>query len=402
MAMSILIIGASVAGTRTAIALRQRGFAGPITLLEAEDRWPYDKPALSKEALAADGTPAGPALLTREMAGQLDLDIRLGAGATALDPQARTVTAADGRTYPYNWLVIAAGASARTLPVPAGMGGVHTLRTQDDADALRAALAGNPRVVVIGAGFIGAEVAAAARARGLDTTVIEAMDVPMSHLFGPEAGAEVASIHAVNGTRLLAGARFKGFLGAGHVEGVELEDGTELPADLVVVGIGAVPNTAWLESSGLPAGNGIAVTEGFQVKGFPGVYAVGDLALRPHPLLGITVRIEHWTSAGEQADALAAALTGTEPPVPQLPYVWSDQYGSRFQIIGRPNLGKLAHREGSVAEGRFVALFADDAGTPVGALTFNDAKVITRYRKNHKRGGSIQDLVAELDPAPAP
>ena len=135
------------------------------------------------------------------------------------------------------------------------------------------------------------------------------------------------------------------------------------------------------------------------MEGFPGVYAVGDLALRPHPLLGITARIEHWTSAGEQADALAAALTGTEPPAPQLPYVWSDQYGSRFQIIGRPNLGKLAHREGSVAEGRFVALFADDAGTPVGALTFNDAKAITRYRKNHKRGGSVQDLVAELAPA---
>ena len=399
MAMSILIIGASVAGTRTAIALRQRGFAGSITLLEAEDRWPYDKPALSKEALAADGTGEAPALLTPETAEELGLDIRLGAKAVLLDPQARTVTTEDGGIHPYGWLVIAAGASARTLPVPAGMRGVNTLRTQDDAEALRAALAAEPRVVVIGAGFIGAEFAAAARARGLDTTVIEAMDVPMSHLFGPEAGSEVASIHAANGTRLLAGARFKGFLGTGHVEGVELEDGIELPADLVVVGIGAAPNTAWLESSGLPAGNGIAVNEGFQVEGFPGVYAVGDLALRPHPLLGITARIEHWTSAGEQADALAAALTGTEPPAPQLPYVWSDQYGSRFQIIGRPNLGKLAHREGSVAEGRFVALFADDAGTPVGALTFNDAKAITRYRKNHKRGGSVQDLVAELAPA---
>ena len=399
MTMSILIIGASVAGTRTAITLRQRGFAGRITLLEAEDRWPYDKPALSKEALAADGPTAAPALLTREMAEQLDLDIQLGAAAAALDPQARTVTTADGRVHSYNWLVIAAGASARTLPVPAGMGGVHTLRTQDDADALRAALEDNPRVVVIGAGFIGAEFAAAARARGLETTVIEAMDTPMGHLFGPEVGAEVASIHEAHGTRLLAGARFTGFVGTHRVEGVGLGDGTVLPADLVVVGIGAAPNTAWLESSGLPVGNGIAVNEGFQIEGFPGVYAVGDLALRPHPLLGITARIEHWTSAGEQADALAAVLTGTEPPVPQLPYVWSDQYGSRFQIIGRPSLGNLAHREGSVAEGRFVALFADEAGTPVGALAFNDAKAITRYRKNHKRGGSVQDLVAELAPA---
>lgn len=400
MDMSILIIGASVAGTRTAISLRQRGFGGRITLLEAENRWPYDKPALSKEVLSADGNPEAPALLSREMAAELDLDIQLGAKVVALDPKARTVSTADGSTFSYEWLVIAAGASARALPVPAGMRGVYTLRTQDEADALRTALEAEPRVVVIGAGFIGAEFAAAARARGLDTTVIEAMEIPMSHLFGQEAGSEVASIHEANGTQLLAGVRFANFVGTDHVEGVGLADGTILPADLVVVGIGAVPNTGWLESSGLPIGNGVAVNEGFEVEGFPGVYAVGDLALRPHPLLGITARIEHWTSAGEQADSLAAILTGTEPPAAQLPYVWSDQYGCRFQIIGRPNLGALAHREGSVAEGRFVALFADDDGRPVGALSLNDPKAITRYRKNHKRSGSVQDLIAELTPAP--
>jgi NADPH-dependent 2,4-dienoyl-CoA reductase/sulfur reductase-like enzyme len=396
--MSILIIGASVAGSRTAVSLRQRGFVGSITLLEAENHWPYDKPALSKEVLAKDGNLEAPALLTKEMATDLDLNIQLGADVIALDSDAQTVSTADGSIFSYDQLVIATGASARSLPVPEGMRGVHTLRTQGDANALRTALEEEPRVVVIGAGFIGAEFAAAARARGLETTIIEAMDVPMSHLFGEEVGSEVASIHAVNGTQLLTGTPFAKFIGTDCVKGVGLEDGTVLPADLVVVGIGAVPNTGWLQSSGLPLGNGIAVNEGFQVEGFPGVYAVGDLALRPHPLLGITTRIEHWTSAGEQAEGLAAILTGTEPPAAQLPYVWSEQYGGRFQIIGRPSLGNLIHREGSVAEGRFIAVFADTHGSPVGALSFNDPKMITRYRKNRKRGGSIEDLILELSP----
>ncbi|WP_188806870.1 NAD(P)/FAD-dependent oxidoreductase [Citricoccus zhacaiensis] len=397
--MSILIIGASVAGTRAALSLRHRGFDGGITLLEAENRWPYDKPSLSKEALAVDGTGEAPALLTPEMAEEFRLDIQLGSRAAALDPQARIVTTEDGRTFSYGSLIIAAGAAARQLPVPHGMAGVHTLRTQADADALRAVMATKPRVVVIGAGFIGAEFAAAARQQGLDTTIVEAMDVPMSHLFGPEVGAEVASIHEAHGTRLVTGARFQGFVGADHVEGIKLEDGTVLPAELVLVGIGVTPNTGWLADSGLPIENGINVNEDFGVVGFPGIYAIGDLAMRHHPLLGIMARIEHWTNAGEQADALATILTGGEPSAAQLPYVWSDQYGHRFQIIGRPNMGTLTHRVGSVAEGRFLALFAHEDGSPVGAVSFNDVKAITRYRKNHKRGGSVTDLIDQLTPA---
>lgn len=397
--MSILIIGASVAGTRAALSLRQRGFVGTITLLEKEDRWPYDKPPLSKASLAGEDTSDAPALLTPEIAEEFRLAVHLGSQAAALDPQARTVTTEDGQIFSYNQLIIAAGAAARSLPVPDGMTGVHTLRTQADADALKTAMTRKPRVVVIGAGFIGAEFAAAARQQGLDTTIIEALDVPMSHLFGPEVGAEVASIHEANGTHLLAGARFKNFVGTGHVEGIELEDGTILPAELALVGIGVVPNTAWLASSELPIENGIHVNEDFGVAGFPGIYAIGDLAMRHHPLLGVTARIEHWTNAGEQADALAAILTGGEPSAAQLPYVWSDQYGQRFQIIGRPSMGSLSYREGSVAEGRFLAVFAQDDGTPVGAVAYNNAKAITRYRKNHRRGGSMADLLDQLAPA---
>lgn len=397
--MSFLIVGASVAGTRTAIALRQRGFAGRIVLLESEEHWPYDKPPLSKDLLAEGEVPDVPRLLTPELAAEFDLDVRLGVRATALDPGRRVVLTHTGEQFSYERLVIATGARARTLPVPSGLAGVHTLRTLDDATALREGLAGEPRVAVVGAGFIGAEFASAARGRGLDVTVIETLAVPMSQILGEEVGREVSSIHALHGTELVTGARVERFLGSEQIEGVVLADGTDVPADLVVVGVGAVPNTQWLEGSGLPIDDGVQCNDRFEVEGFPSIFAIGDLALRRHPLLDVTARIEHWTSAGEQADAVAAMLTGAEPPAPQLPYVWSDQYGSRIQIIGRPSLGDLAHREGSMSEGRFRAVYTGADHKPIAQVSVNDARVVAAFRKNHRRGGSLEDLVGQPTPA---
>lgn len=398
--MSILIVGASVAGTRTAIALRQRGFAGPITLVESEQHWPYDKPPLSKDLLAEGHTPEVPRLLTPELAAELDLDVRLGVRATALDPARQVVVTHTGEEISYERLVIATGARARTLPVPSGLTGVHTLRTLDDSTALRDALAGKPRVAVVGAGFIGAEFASAARLRGLDVTVIEALAVPMSPILGDDVGREVSSIHALNGTELVTEARVERFLGSARVEGVALADGRAVPADLVVVGVGATPNTHWLEGSGLPVDHdGVHCTERYEIPGFPSIFAIGDLAVRPHPLLGVRARIEHWTSAGEQADAVASILTGAEPPAPQLPYVWSDQYGSRIQIVGRPSLGELAHREGSMAEGHFRAVYVDTDDNPIAQVSVNNAKAVAAFRKIYRRGGSLTDLVGEQTPA---
>jgi len=397
--MSFLIVGASVAGTRTAIALRQRGFAGRIVLLESEEHWPYDKPPLSKDLLAEGDVPDVPRLLTPDLAAEFDLDVQLGVRATRLDPARRVVLTHTGEQFSYVQLVIATGAHARTLPIPDAPAGVHTLRTLDDATALREALAAGPRVAVVGAGFIGAEFASAARGRGLDVTLIEALDVPMSHIFGDEVGHEISSIHTLGGAKLVTGARVERFLGSERVEGVALADGTEVPADLVVVGVGAVPNTQWLGGSGLPIDGGVQCTDRFEVEGFPSIFAIGDLALRRHPLLGVTARIEHWTSAGEQADAVAAIVTGAEPPAPQLPYVWSDQYGARIQIVGMPSLGELAHREGSMSEGRFRAVYTDADHKPIAQVSVNDTRVVAAFRKNHRRGGNLEDLVGEQTPA---
>ena len=397
--MSFLIVGASVAGTRTAIALRQRGFAGHIVLLESEEHWPYDKPPLSKDLLAEGPDPDVPRLLTPELAAELDLDVRLGVRATGLDPVRRVLVTHTGEEFSYERLVIATGAHARALPVPSGLAGVHTLRTLDDATALREALADRPRVAVVGAGFIGAEFASAARGRGLDVTLIEALEVPMSQVLGDEVGREISAIHALNGAGLVTGARVERFLGSEQVEGVVLADGTEVPADLVVVGVGAVPNTHWLADSGLPIDGGVHCGDRFEVDGFPSIFAIGDLALRRHPLLGVSARIEHWTSAGEQADAVAAIVTGAEPPSPQLPYVWSDQYGARIQIVGRPSLGELAHREGSISEGRFRAVYTDENHTPIAQVSVNDPRAVAAFRKNHRRGGSLEDLVGGQIPA---
>ncbi|AWK74818.1 p-cumate dioxygenase [Rhodococcus oxybenzonivorans] len=392
--MSFLIVGASVAGTRTAIALRQRGFSGHIVLLESEEHWPYDKPPLSKDLLAEGHVPDVPRLLTPELAAEFALDVRLGMRATGLDPARRVVFTHTGDEFSYERLVIATGAHARSLPIPA-VPGVHTLRTLDDATALREALAGRPRVAVVGAGFIGAEFASAARGRGLDVTLIEALEIPMSHVFGDEVGREISSIHTLHGAGLVTGARVERFLGSEQVEGVALAGGTEVPADLVVVGVGAVPNTHWLADSGLPIDGGVHCSDRFEVEGFPSIFAIGDLALRRHPLLGVSARIEHWTSAGEQADAVAAFVTGAEPLAAQLPYVWSDQYGARIQMVGMPSLGELAHREGSIAEGRFRAVYTDTDHNPIAQVSVNDPRAVAAFRKNHRRGGSLADLVGQ-------
>lgn len=391
---SVIIVGASVAGTRAATALRQRGHTGSITLLSEEEHWPYDKPPLSKALLVAGIDPVVPYLLTEADARDLDLAVLRGTRAAALDPITRTVTTEIGKTLQADIVIIATGVSPRLLPVPSGMAGVYTLRTLDDATNLRRELDSVRHVVVIGGGFIGAEFASAAAARGLLVTIVEAQDVPLSHLFGTDVGAELSTIHELNGVSLVSGVPFGHFVGADRVTGVVLADGRELPAELVVVGIGAAPATQWLEGSGLPIPNGVETGADFQVTGFPGVYAIGDIALRHFPLLDATTRVEHWTNAGEHAEALAAALTATDQPQALPPYVWSDQYGSRFQILGRPSLGTVAVSSGSIAAGQFTAVYTTPSGHIVGAVAFNDSKAIGRFRKAMRHGTPFMELEA--------
>ncbi|MDX2675074.1 NAD(P)/FAD-dependent oxidoreductase [Streptomyces soliscabiei] len=383
--MTVLIIGASVAGVRTAQALRRRGFQERITLLGEEPHQPYDKPALSKEVLAAHLPGEPPSLLTQEQADELGIDLLLGTKAVGLDPGGRRVLTDSGERLPFDRLVVATGVTPRTLPDMEALDGIHTLRTIDDALALRAELDRGPRVVVIGAGFIGAEFASAARSRGLDVCVVEAQRTPMAHLFGEQVGRMLAGIHAVNGVAVESGVgvdRFTGD-GRGRVTGVVLADGRTLPADLVVVGIGARPATDWLTSCGLELADGVACDENLRAVGVGtvGVYAAGDVACRHHPLYGRPLRIEHWTNAGEHADIIAADILGLRVPRPQVPYVWSDQYGRRIQIAGRPGEGRLGALRGGVEDGEMTAVYVDEAGRAVGAVVVDDPRTFMVCRK---------------------
>jgi NADPH-dependent 2,4-dienoyl-CoA reductase/sulfur reductase-like enzyme len=380
-AASILVVGASVAGVRAVQALRAGGYDGHVTLAGDEPHHPYDRPPLSKEMLAAAGDGAPVPLLSAEEMDKLDVDLRRGLRAASLDPLAHAVRAEDGQTLFYDELVIATGLMPRTLPC-GSVRGVHTIRTADDAAAVRAALARTPRVVVVGAGFIGAELASMAREYGCPVTVVEVQPVPMTQLLGPEVGQLLADLHAEHGVRLQTGVSVAGLESdAGTVSGVLLSDGQVLPAELVIVGIGARPATGWLASSGLPVSDGIDCDEHLRVLGVPHIHAAGDVARWPHPLYGEPLRIEHWTNANEHAAIVAADILGLPAPRAQLPYVWSDQYGHRIQIVGRPATGSVAAVQGTATDGQLVALYAGPDGRLVGAVVMDDARTFMKARK---------------------
>lgn len=389
--MGTLIVGASVAGVRTAQALRMRGYSDSITMLGEERHSPYDKPPISKEMLAL-GAGAPVPLLSGEQLAELDVDLRLGTTAVALDLAARTVETSDGGSFAFDDLVIATGVTPRSLPGSGGLGGVHTLRTAEDADAVRARLVIATDVVVIGAGFIGAEFAAAARSYGVRVSVVEPQPVPMAHVLGEEVGAELTRLHVLNDVTMYTGVGVNSIIGDEFVEGVKLTDGRTLRADLVVVGIGADPATGWLETSGLALDNGVVCDEGLRVIGADRVYAAGDVARWPSPHAEGSVRIEHWTNANEHGALVAASIMGAEAPPTPPPYVWSDQYGHRIQIAGRPSTGSLARAVGSVDTLPYAAIYTQPGGRVVGALVVDDPRMFMKCRKAVAAGALVDDL----------
>jgi NADPH-dependent 2,4-dienoyl-CoA reductase/sulfur reductase-like enzyme len=390
--MGVLIVGASLGGVRTAQALRLHGYEGEITLLGAERHVPYDRPPLSKEMLQADGTADPVPILSPDDLGRLDLALRLGTTAVALDPVRKVVTTAPDQEITYSKLVIATGVSPRTLPGADALHGVHTLRNAEDAIRLRQQLGPGRRAVVVGAGFIGAEFAAAARTHGVEVTMIEAQEAPLAHVLGPRIGKALTRLHEVNGVTVHAGVQVDHFHGEDRVEAVVLSDGQEVPADVVVVGIGARPATHWLVSSGLPIPDGVDCDESLRVLGFPDVYAAGDVARWRHPLYGEPVRIEHWTNTNDHAAVIAADILGRRAPTPTLPYVWSDQYGKRIQIVGRPALGTPMVTRGEMDTGNLMACFADAEDALVGALVVDDPRLLMRFRKAILNGMNYQEF----------
>jgi NADPH-dependent 2,4-dienoyl-CoA reductase/sulfur reductase-like enzyme len=397
-----VIVGASLAGINAARTLRLQGHAGSIIVVDADSERPYDRPPLSKQMLTGEWEPEK--ILLPAGKEDLDLEFRLGVRAKAVDLSARQITleGVDGTVAntAFDSLVIASGASARRLPDSAGIAGVHVVRTLADSLSLRAELdAGPSRVVVIGAGFIGAEVASSCRKRGIEVTLVEAMPLPLERILGAEMGRVCAQVHIENGVDLRLGT---GVLqletetvdGVEKVVGVALTDGTSVAAEVVVVGIGVTLNVDWLEGSGLTLDDGVVCDN--TLLAAPGVVASGDIARYPSARFGRMLRVEHWETAiaGGEAAArrLLAEANGETPAVfDPIPWFWSDQYDRKIQLAGRPmptDTCVVVH--GSADEFRFVALYGD-GDRLTGVLGMNRPRHVVQLRAIFEEGASFSE-----------
>ncbi len=354
----IVVVGASAAGLAAVETLRREGYDGTLTLVGDEPRAPYDRPPLSKQLLAAQWEPDRLALRTPDDLAGLGLDLRLGVAATGLDPADRTVRLADGSDLPYDGLVVATGVRPRRLPGE----GAHVLRTLDDALTLRERLTPGRRLVVVGAGFLGAEAAAVAWGLGAHVTLLEPAAVPLAHAVGTAVGQVLSRAHVERGVDLRCGVTVTEVT----EDGVRLADGTVIDADEVLVAVGSLPNTEWLEGSGLPVGDGLVCDEFCEAAwGSPrpkagGVYAAGDVARWYNPLFGTSMRVEHRTNAAEQGMAAARNLLRPEArkPFAPVPYFWSDQYDLKVQAYGfLRGHDEVAVVGGDLAERRFIAVY---------------------------------------------
>ena len=399
----IVIVGGSLAGLRAAETLRSEGHAGPITVVGDEVHAPYDRPPLSKQVLRGEWEPERVALPAGANE-SLGLTWERGVAATGLDLAERTVALADGRSLPFDGLVIATGARARHLLGTDHLSGVFALRTIDDAMAVRAAVeAGgqSTRVVVVGAGFIGAEVAASCRTLGAAVSVVEPLEAPLARVLGAEMGAVIAEVHREHGVDLHLGVGVSSLEGRDRVERVILDDGTILDADVVVVGIGVIANTEWLEGSGLVIDDGVVCDE--TTLAGPGVVACGDVARWPNQLYDEVMRVEHWEHALDMAaHAARRLLAGDAPgePFAPVPFFWSDQYDRKIQLAGRVRpTDDLAIVAGSTEDRRFCALYGRN-GRVVGALTMNMPARVIRYRRQIAEGLGWDEALAAAAQAP--
>ena len=394
---TIAVVGASLAGLRAVETLRQEGFDGRIVIVGEEDHLPYDRPPLSKQVLAGTWGPERLYLREPQRWAELDLDARLGRTGVALDVAGHLLHLDDGDTVAFDGLVLATGARPRVPPGLGALAGVHTLRTIEDCLAISDAIARpEARVVVVGAGFIGAEVAATCHGRGAQVTVLEALPTPLARVLGVAMGEVCAALHRDQGVDLRCGVGVAGFEGEGRLERVRLADGTAIEADVAILGVGVVPATDWLASSSLSVDDGILCDA--RCFAAPDVVAAGDVARWPNPLFGHSMRVEHWTNAAEQGAAAARnLLVGPEAaePFAPVPYFWSDQYGVKIQYVGHaaPD-DALEVVEGSVEERRFVAIYGRE-GRLTAALAFDRPRALMAYRRLLADRASWEDAVGQ-------
>lgn len=405
----VVVVGAALAGLRAVETLRQAGFTGGITVVGAEGHLPYDRPPLSKKLLAGEWEPERIALRRPEVLAEMDVVWRLAVSATGLDTKARRVQLSDGSSLGYDGLVIATGAAPIRLPGQPDVAGVHMLRTLDDALALRGDLQPARRVVVIGAGFIGLEAAATATAAGCQVTVLEGLEAPLVRGLGVEMGEIVAGLHRERGVEVRCSVRVAAIEtdeDSTRVVAVRLEDGERLPADVVLVGVGVRPNTAWLEGiEGIEIRDGVVCDASLRV-GPEGVVAAGDIVRWPNrafgdPDAGEEMRVEHWTNAAEQgaaaARSLLAGFQGEEPSrYEAIPFFWSDQFDLRIQFIGRAaGTDDVEIVHGSPADGRLVAFYSRD-GVLRGVLGLSSPKLVMPMRALLQARASLDEAKAHL------
>lgn len=400
---SIVIIGGGLGGAKAAEALREQGFKGSISLISNEADAPYERPPLSKAYLAGQAPFEDALVHPLPWYREHDVDLRLSTSATAFDKDRRTVTLSDGATLSYDKLLLATGAIPRPLRVPgADADNVLYLRRHGDADAIRATFGADQRLVIIGAGWIGLEVAAAARGGHTDVTIVEMAELPLLGVLGPEIAQTFADLHAANGVRLCLGVELAEItVDGGQLSGVRLADGTLIDADAVVIGVGVTPDVALAEAAGLATDNGVLVDASLRTSDSD-VYAVGDIANQAHPTLGTRVRIEHWATALNQPTTAAAAMlgsSGADGVYSELPYFFSDQYD-----LGMENLGytvkDVKHRliiRGNLAGREFVAFWLDESDRIKAVMNVNVWDVIDAV-KPLIIDGTVVDPVRLADP----
>jgi NADPH-dependent 2,4-dienoyl-CoA reductase/sulfur reductase-like enzyme len=394
-----VIVGASVAGVGVARGLRSEGYDGGIVLVGGEPDWPYDKPPLSKQVLCGDWAATRTSLLTPAQAAELALDIRLGLRAEHLDVAGREVVLQDASRIGYDACVVATGSSPRPSPWPERPG-VHVLRTLHDALEIRGRLLDGGRLAVVGGGFIGAEVASSARDLGLEATIIDPLALPMERIVGMESARLFVELAERNGIELRLGHGVEGIEGTAGDLNVWLTDGTSVHAATAVVGIGVVPNDTWLVASGLLVDNGVVCDAFCRAEGAAGVFAAGDVARWHHPGREAPVRLEHWTNAVDQAACVAHNLAHPDDlrPYAPIPYVWTDQHGWRFQIVGQP-AGACRHEivgDLAVERPRAAVVYADAAGRLVGALSINWPRALADCRRTMTARGDADAVIRRL------
>ncbi|UAK34551.1 NAD(P)/FAD-dependent oxidoreductase [Nocardia asteroides] len=396
MTAPIVIVGAGLAGLRTAEELRRAGYAGGLVLIGDESRLPYDRPPLSKQFVR--GETDDTTLRPSEFYSEKQIDLRLSTEAVGVDTDGRRLRLADGTTQDYDQLIVATGLRPRRLPGLPDLRGVHVLRGHSDAVALRADLNAATTALVVGAGFIGCELAASFRAHGVQVVLIEPQATPLASVLGEQVGELVARMHRAEGVDLRCGTGLDTLFGddAGRVRGARLSDGTEVAAGLVVIGVGSRPVTEWLNDSGIAladpvAGGGVLADEVGRTSA-EGVWAVGDVAAWLHET-GSRKRVEHWTNAGEQAKLVACALLGADlPTAARVPYFWSDQYDVKIQALGTPGATDEVHIASD--DGRkFLAYYAQ-GGNLTGVVGAGMTAQVMKARAKIAAGAPVTELLA--------